>query len=210
MRTGTARSAGSAGMSRASAAGPPVDTPMATISDRFRGASAVKAKVFSRCVSVLWGGMDRFLGMAVRGRPFRMDRISILLENERNKGARSVSSFRLFSVMVFSLGLRTKSNAPASRLAIIRRPPRPASALSIRIPTCGYRDCSRASTSSPSMPGISISSVTRSGFKDVTLSSAVFPSRAVPTTSIPGMPPMTSDIIIRNTMESSTTSMRRF
>ena len=64
------------------------------------------------------------------------------------------------------------------------------------------------SVSSPSMTGISMSRVTRSGLSWAIFASAIRPLAAVPTTSMSGSSANESATSLRTTTESSTTSTR--
>src|SRR2546423_1747247 len=106
-----------------------------------------------------------------------------------------------------TLGLQTKSTAPFSSACIVAAAPRSVNELSM---TTGRRYCVTMCSSvvSPSMRGISRSSVTTSGLTCSILPSAKSPSIAVAITSISSSRASRFEISLRMTAESSTTSTR--
>ncbi len=96
-------------------------------------------------------------------------------------------------------------SASASRVAAA---PCSVSVLNMMTGSLGYSLRTAARVSKPSITGISMSSVTRSGLSCGILARAMCPSLAVATTSSAGSPDKVSESSLRITTESSTTRMR--
>ena len=232
--TGTPISPGMAGRIRASAVGPPVDTPIRTISG-FAGFArrCMRPVIWSRCSAgaphpgkpeaglqgtpVSPAGALRFDlsgarsevtlgGLRGAARPRKMVRISKRRATARTRGPNSRSrASRPFSGLTVS-GLVMKSKAPFSRARMVRSPPRRESALTTSTSGSGSPlRRSASSTARPSISGISISRVRRSGFSSRTFCRANLPLIALPTTSTPGSDASTSPSSRRKRVASSAT-----
>ncbi len=160
---------GSFGISLESATGPPVELPMATIAGV--GKPARRGARGGACSGAIaeeraWRGSDAAAGFA--GEACKVD-----------KTARSwaLSCSRLVARSP-PIGLVMKSQAPSSSARIVSAAPCRVSALTITTRSPGMRAIKPGSVSSPLIPGISMSSVTRSGLNSSSLAKASLPSTA--------------------------------
>ena len=167
IRIGTPMSFGICGSSVARALGPPVETPMSTISGLVGETSRfMRPAIPSKFVPC---GLEATGGGGVADGRRRMSRTASRWAKARRRGASSRRMVSRLSSALDASGLVMKSNAPFSKARRVRSPPRRVSALTTITATLSppWRRASR--TAKPSTSGISKSSVSKSG-----LSSRVF------------------------------------
>src|ERR1017187_566665 len=211
MKTGAPKSPGSAGIKRANAAGPPVDTPISTSGDPVRDTLRPGRS------GTATGGEASTNGDAGCEAPANAGRVdgrrSIVRISRCRSKARIIGcslsrrSARFWAEPPPS-GLVRKSKAPSSNARTVISPPRTVRELRTITPALWPAGPMASSTSMPLISGISMSSVTRSGCSAAMRDSASLPLAAVPTTSTPGTPARASETARRNTTVSSTTRTR--
>jgi len=163
--TGTRRSAGSFGISSASALGPPVEQPIATTS-----ITGTLPRDFG------FGGAT--VGRARCSRPSRNASITVV------SGSRSAAKP---SSPAFTWGLVTKSNAPACSASMVMFAPLVVRLETMMMPASGTIWRSFGIASTPFITGISTSSRITSGRSSAALAIASLPSTAVPTQRTSGI-----------------------
>src|ERR1700733_8192790 len=201
MKMGAPIFAGHAGSNSASAAGPPVETPMSTMGAPFR--PGMRAAVATGTTGASGPGAGSLVA-----RVLRIDRISRCRANVWMIGRRLSRSCTRLSSCDLPSGLVMKSKAPASSARIVIWPPFTVRELSMTTEDFCPDARIASSISMPFISGISMSSVTRSGRSAAMRANASLPFEAVPTTSTSCIPARASEIIRRNKDVSSTTSTR--